>query len=183
LTLNTKKFGARVCGKQQKGMKKYLIYLIAILAGCTDHVYKYNGVNYKVYSELNFKNPTSIHAVDLSYKDLIRVPESVYELENLIFLNLNFTKITQIENQLCNLDQLKILMLNGNRGIVLPECIYNMDLETLWLAGCFTQLDLKKFSTMKKLQLLVIGANKYSEEELQYLERALPNTTIWTSID
>jgi len=164
-------------------MKKYLIYLIAILAGCTDHVYKYNGVNYKVFSELNFKNPTSIHAVDLSYKDLIRVPESVYELENLIFLNLDFTKITQIENQLCNLDQLKILMLNGNRGIVLPECIYNMDLETLWLAGCLTQLDLKKFSTLKKLQLLVIGANKYSEEELQYLERALPNTTIWTSID
>lgn len=164
-------------------MKKYLIYLISFLAGCTDHVYNYNGVKYKVFSELNLRNPTSIHAVDLSYKDLIRVPENVYELKSLIYLNLSYTKITQIENRLCNLDQLKILILNGNKGIVLLECIYNMDLETLWLAGCFTQLELKRFSTMKKLKLLVIGANKYSEEELQYLEIALPNTAIWTSID
>ncbi len=164
-------------------MKNYLIYLIAILAGCSDHVYNYNGVKYKVFSDLQYNDPSSVHVLDLSYKDLIEVPESVYELKNLIFLNLSFTKVTQLENGLCDLDQLKILSLIGNEGIVLPECLYSMNLEALLLFGCGTQLEIEKISKMKKLKFLGVGGNIYSEEELQYLERELPNTRIITSID
>lgn len=164
-------------------MKCFLRVMIIILCtGCALQTYLYEGVELKVY-----KNPPDdaapIFALDLSDRKE-NIPEIVYSLDSLIYLNLSNNDLKNLNPKICSLRSLKVLLLTGNERVSLPPCLFNMEnLEILSLIGCKYNKLPKGLNKMKSLKKLSIMGNDFTEEELASLQKEMPNTKIFAYLD
>jgi Leucine-rich repeat (LRR) protein len=98
------------------------IACLFLILSCNKEYYKSTNGEYKIYSssEISNKNFNSIRAIDLS-DDMNSLPSRIFQMENLLYLNLNNKNLKNIPADICKLKSLKVLLLNGNRFDQIPE--------------------------------------------------------------
>ena len=94
-------------------MKKLIIAicLIAITA-CSAQKYTLNGIDYNVYGKADLNKSKKIYALDLSHEDSI--PSNIWQLNDLVYLNLSNCNLSSIPEEVCSLKSLKSLILTEN---------------------------------------------------------------------
>ncbi|CAL9697345.1 unnamed protein product [Knipowitschia caucasica] len=109
----------------------------------------------------------------LSDNKLSSLPHELNGLRNLQLLALDFNSFEEFPEAVCRLSQLSILYLGNNRLYSLPDELNNLkELNTLWLeANCFTVFP-KVICELPNLKTLHLGYNQLQSlpEELKRLQ-------------
>ena len=163
---------------------KIICAIIALLffSNCSRETYSYEGKEYKVYTELRNDNH-DIQALDLSGRPE-QISRRLYELENLVYLNLSEMGLDSVPPEICELKSLKVLLLNKNESVKIPSCLFGMtNLEVISILGCRYKHIPARFGDMSNLKMFVIMANDFTEDELRYFKERMPNTKIVSYLD
>jgi Leucine-rich repeat (LRR) protein len=100
-------------------------------------------------------------------------------------LTVRSNELKVIPVEICNLKNLKILYLDGNRLISVPAEIGNLKNLNLinFENNNITYLP-SEISNLNKLEWLYLGGNNFSESEKQKIHQLLPNCKIyWEKLD
>ncbi|HRK54598.1 MAG TPA: hypothetical protein PK185_11840 [Cyclobacteriaceae bacterium] len=161
-----------------------LLLLLCLINGCSQEQYIYEGKKIIVYRNIDKGIESNVvEGLDLSSRELVRFPIEKNKLDHLVYLNLNDNNLVKLDSNVCNLSNLKVLLLSRNKSIELPDCFFGMSqLEVLSIIGCDIQIS-KAFITLKNLKKLVIAGNKFDEKDVVFLKQNLPNCNIITSVD
>jgi Leucine-rich repeat (LRR) protein len=165
----------------------FTILCIVVLNACatsqSTKYYSYGGEKYKIFTSVNAEDLNSIKALDLSGKPE-EIPKEVYSLNNLVYLNLRNKDLTSISSDICRLTSLKVLFIDGNVGVRLPECLFQMNqIEIVTLMGNKLDSIPRAFGDINQLKYFAIGGNYYTEADLDYFKKKLPDIKIITAVD
>jgi internalin A len=69
------------------------------------------------------ENPTDITSLDLSYNNLVNIPDCIEELVNLTELKIFGNRLTEIPEWIGNFSKLNKLLLSSNQITTLPDSI------------------------------------------------------------
>ena len=162
----------------------YCSFYILLLVGCTPEYYTIDTEKYRVYQEKDLKrNLSDIRALDLSGSPG-NIPVEAFQLKELVYLNLNDKGLQSLPDEICSLGSLKVLLLNNNRQIEIPRCLFeSKTIETISLVGCELDSIPRAFERMQQLKLFAIVGNYFTDADLAFFKRTLPNSKIVYSID
>lgn len=145
---------------------------------------KSNAIPEKVFTMTNLKH-LSIQGMECDYGDttscwMIReIPSRISNLKSLETLQLNVNVITKIPKEISLLTNLKSIDLSDNPGLSEIEELTNcLNLEELFLYACnLTKLP-KNIRQLRKLRELGLTGNNINKQELDRLQKELPNCKI-----
>ncbi len=82
----------------------------------------------KTYKSLNeaFKNPTEVYRLNLDWKKLGTITDSIESLTNLTYLKISSNELTEFPKSICKLTNLTELDISWNKITSLPDCISNL---------------------------------------------------------
>lgn len=116
--------------------------------------------------------------LDLSYKNLDKIPADVFDRINLEVLNVSNNKLTgAIQSQLGQLKNLKVLNASNNQMTGVPaeigqlQNLQVLDLSNNKLTGLPNEL-----GNLKNLKTLNLSGNQYSTQDLDGIRSHLPST-------
>ena len=161
------------------------LLVFIFLHSCADSFYEYGGKRYRIHTSIEgVKRKTDIYAVDLSNHSISSFPKQLEQFPQLILLDLRHNQLTSLDDGLCKLSHLKVLLLGGNRMKTLASCVYGMtQLEVLTMFGCGIEISKESFTKLSNLKILGIGGNNFSEEDVIYLREQLPDCKIILAVD
>jgi Leucine-rich repeat (LRR) protein len=153
-----------------------LLLIIIILA--------YNSPYLNIKEIININSPISNNAneikLDLSNKDLTKVPEYVFSMKQLEELNLSNNQLTgAIPSQIGQLKNLKVLNLSHNLMTGLPaelgqlSQLTELDVSYNSLTGLPNEL-----GNLKNLKTFNLIGNDYSTLDLEIIINKLPNLQV-----
>lgn len=128
-------------------------------------------------AESFFRSMAEETRIDLSKKELIRLPKSFGELTKVEELTLQYDSLTEIPTSIGNLQTLKILNLYGNPIETLPEEIGTLrNLRVLLLGRTLLKEIPKSFVGLQALEVLALDETKIqlTEEDVEILAK-MPN--------
>lgn len=120
---------------------------------------------------INLKN---LRKLNLSKNNLKSIPKDIHKLKRLENLDLSNNKLTSIYSNICKLTNLKVLILNNNQLKHLPSQIAKLqNLRILSVSGNNFKALPFYFQLLKKLESLNISNNRFSEfpEEIKSLKK------------
>ncbi|MGB7957651.1 MAG: leucine-rich repeat domain-containing protein [Minisyncoccia bacterium] len=125
-------------------------------------------------------DPTSVFRLDLRHQGLTAIPASVFQMSNLVLLNLAGNNLTSVPPEIGNLKDLQVLYLNQNPQITsLPDVFGNLtDLKMLSLFGDGLTTIPPSIMNLTGLKYLGLSGNPIPPTTIVQLRKELPNTTI-----
>lgn len=136
---------------------------------------------YPLYIELNkaLEKPHEVIRLDLSQKELVKVPSEVFLFTNLQELNLSENAISELPQEISKLKNLRYLNLYKNKLKTIPSEIVELrKLQVLLLSKNRIELMPSSIRGLKNLIYLDVSNNNLSTYEIDYLYEHLPNCTI-----
>ena len=129
--------------------------IVATIYGCKAKTQFGEYSKYKVYKTLEsaLKNKSEVKILRLHNKGIKDFPEEILQLENLVVLSLYNNEIDQSQN-------LEVLELRKNNLSSLPKSVIKL----------------------KNLKRLVVGYNDLSDDDVKFIEQALPECTVIATI-
>lgn len=149
-----------------------IILFSLVLSGCNIIDTPYNQTNNNQKSDDSAVN----NKLDLSSKNLNKLPSYVLELNNLEELNLSNNQLTgALPAEIRKLKNLKILNLSNNLMTGIPAEVGQLSkLEILNLSNNqFTGLPYE-LGNLKNLKTLNLSGNDYSQQDLDIILKTLP---------
>lgn len=117
--------------------------------------------------------------LDLSNRQLARVPNDVFNQTNLVELNISNNQLTgSLQAEIRHLQNLRVLKASNNHMTGVPAEIGQLtkleilDLSNNQLTGLPNEL-----GNLKNLKVLNLSGNQYSQQDLTYITSRLPVTT------
>lgn len=102
-------------------------------------VYAWECVGYKKSNILTIspaiENMTALQYFSINYANVTEIPDEICNLTNLETLGLGNTKITSLPENIGNLKKLTYLNIENTGVTALPDSIWQLNLETLKMAG------------------------------------------------
>ena len=194
-------------------MKNLIIALYAAnVLSCNGQNLEYNSL--KVYTSINeaINVSDSVYVLKLTNNNYAEtIPSEIIQFKNLIKLsftgndcdmaNIKCKNIDSLPNEICNLKNLKELLLVNNRLKKVPNCLNRINLKTLDLSdnpeinldnivkinsleelslnGCYLKQLPVEITNLKKLKILGLSNNDFSDEEKRRVETILPKVKIY----
>jgi len=156
------------------------ILALLILVSCNNHSYPYGGTDYEIIDDID--GCDNCTALDLS-GDTSKIPNVVFS-KDLIYLNLKSKNIEKLDSKICQLNRLRVLLLDENENIELPNCLFNMEsIEILSISSCNLNHLPEGLNKMRNLKKLAILGNRFSQQELNELKKDLPKTKVVAYLD
>ncbi len=117
--------------------------------------------------------------LNLSGKNLSRIPEYVFSRTELQELDVSNNKLTgAIQAEIRHLKNLKILRAGNNEMTGVPAEIGQLQkLEILDLSNNLLTGLPQELGNLKNLKILNLSGNQYSQQDLNYIRSRLPATT------
>lgn len=159
-----------------------LILLIVMNYSCSKEIYRHDGFEYSLYEN---SAKEGIQALKITNKDFYDYfITNINQFSDLYFLDISNLGIHTLSGKICLLKKLRVIKLDYNEGIELPECIYSdLELYGITMFMCRSRVDLNKMIEIKGLRELGIGGNTFDEQELKEVEQEYPKIRIVTSVD
>lgn len=128
--------------------------------------------NAKVY--YSFEDAISdsdlVYILDISGKNLSKIPKQIKHLKKLQILNLSENSISVIPDEIGYLSNLQVLRLNNNNISIISENIGNLtNLEEIYLTNNSLSKIPKQFENLKKLRIINIDGNNLDALPVQIL--------------
>jgi len=135
-----------------------------------------NATNNDGTSATNLRGQT----LDLSNKGLTKTPSYVFNMTNLVGLNLSNNMLDgALQAEVRHLQNLKVLDLSNNKFTGVPAEIGQLkNLEILNLSNNNLTGLPYELGNLSKLKLLDISGNNYSEADLSTIKKGLPASTV-----
>jgi internalin A len=113
----------------------------------------------------------ALESLSLGDVTLGSVPAAAFQGWQLSNLTVTSTNLTSVPEQIANLRGLKRLNLSGNQLGQLPEFVFELNLETLWLAFCGMERLPKGIGNLSRLEALSLARNRLRDlpEEIHRL--------------
>lgn len=142
-------------------MKNVLILVLLVFASVSLNGQS-QSEDYKVFKNLKraLKKKSVVYSLDLSGKNLDKIPPEVFELTNLKVLNLFDNRIEEIPESISSLIYLEVLILMRNDLGSVPQ-------------------EIVELSNLKKLNL---SQNDLYEKDVKFIEDALPDCLVIAEI-
>jgi hypothetical protein len=140
----------------------------------------YANINYLVEFPNQLLLLPLLKSIDLSDNQIASIPPEIIRMDQLTRLSMDRNLLTEIPVQLYELPNLSVLELSGNGLSKIPEGISNLkNLKKLDLSKNQLSAVPRDMATMSgHLVDLYLQGNRLPQEEIDWLNRALPNTTI-----
>jgi hypothetical protein len=139
-------------------MKKFIFIYTLLLISFTNFAQKD-----KTYNSLEeaLKNPNNVYRLNLDWKKLGKIDNSIEKLQNLTYLKISSNNLTNFPDAVCNLKNLKELDISWNKITEIPDCISNLsNLEILTAnSNKITSLP-ESIGDLSKLQKLKLSFNQ-----------------------
>lgn len=122
---------------------------------------------------------TKGETLDLSGRGLTKVPSYVFEMTNLVELNLSNNRLEgSLQAEIRHLRNLKVLNLSNNRFTGVPAEVGQLEeLEILDLSNNLLTGLPNEIGNLSKLKILDISGNNYSELDLSIIKKNLSSET------
>jgi len=137
---------------------KNLLLVIAILFTSLSFAQKD-----KTYKDINeaLRNYKDVYKLDLNWKKLGQLPDSIQYMTNLTYLRVSSNELTELPNFICKLTNLTELDISWNKLSVLPSDIGNLKLLTKLSANSNNLTSLpESFCSLNKLEDVDFSYNK-----------------------
>jgi len=140
----------------------------------------YANINYLVEFPKQLLLLPLLKSIDLSDNQITSIPPEIVRMDQLTRLSMDRNQLTAIPGQLYELSNLTELELSGNGLSKIPEGISNLkNLKKLDLSKNQLSAVPRDIAALSgHLTDLYIQGNKLPQEEIDWLGKALPNTTI-----
>lgn len=120
----------------------------------------------------------AVRRLNLSKRNLSRVPNEISQFPNLYHLNLSNNQITELPSFILKLTQLEEALLQSNQLTNLPAGFNQLThLRELYLGDNQLQA-LPDLSNLKNLEILILRGNPLSQAEIDRIKVMLPNTMV-----
>ena len=120
----------------------------------------------KTYKSLDeaFKTPTEVYRLNLDWKKLGTITDSIEYLTNLTYLKISSNELTEFPKSICKLTNLTELDISWNKITSLPDCISNLTKLEKFDAGQNKIISLpESLCGLTNLKELVVKGNKLKE--------------------
>ncbi len=120
----------------------------------------------KTYKSLDeaFKTPAEVYRLNLYWKKLGTITDSIEYLTNLTYLKISSNELTEFPKSICKLTNLTELDISWNKITSLPDCISNLTKLEKFDAGQNKIISLPEFLCgLTNLKELVVKGNKLKE--------------------
>ena len=117
----------------------------------------------KTYTDINeaLKNYKQVYRLDLNWKKLGTLPDSIQYMSNLTYLRVSSNELTELPDFICKLINLTELDISWNKLSALPNCIGNLKQLTKLTANSNELTSLpESFATLEKLNEINLSYNK-----------------------
>jgi len=158
-----------------------IIMLLILIVSCSKKIH-IEEIKCKVYRRESkiIRLQSKVQAIDLSDKKLQNIPSYIFNLKNVIYIDLSYNDLAYVSDSICELKKLKTIKLNSNDFKEFPKNLFckNSKLNHILINNNEISQLPDNLSETKKLKSILIFNNNFDYDSIRYYQKLYEDINI-----